>query len=624
VQAEEFPENRYKVDKEDIIKYEKKLRREARRKEAEAKHMNAGGFGGFGGTSAPKAEDDEGEDSDAETQVQAQAPANEEEPAAVKEGDSTEQVEPLNALLVEANAAVVEESSSLSELELYERRAHHEKLKYEKESIMQKIEKTVMTFDEALDELRREKFKLEADLKTTDMRMLVLYQELVLLKEFEKKDNMLAKKLEAKRIEKADIVAKIGECQERLAVKKTEIEGLLERDKAIVSEFNGIVGEQNKQYDALLKVFKKKIKRIKKKTRAAANGQRGGDNGGSSESEEEEEDDQDLDEMSDDGEINPEDEDTCPPGCDQHVYDQVCELRERRLDHEDLLSDFQKSIEALRKENEALVKKEKVIDSGLHSVENEIQAFQTEKQRKLNELHVVITLKMHQIQCLVDGRLPDDLSQCLVFTNAGLRKLRDRIKELQQEKINLRKQQKELRKQHANLARTKKEKEGKIAELEARAYDVQMLKFGQVIDLEVLERMSVNRTAEELKEKLKRQEAKNVAELDSWDLKVRQATDRLAAATRRNTELLQMVAELSQQEARLENALNSTQNALVAEFAPSTTKDTKERQKLMDTVRIQAREIDALRAEIQMLRRKGGHVYMPVAPPRKSYSPPAS
>ena len=37
-----------------------------------------------------------------------------------------------------------------------------------------------------------EKLKLEADLKTTDLRKLVLFQELALLKEFEKKDTTRA------------------------------------------------------------------------------------------------------------------------------------------------------------------------------------------------------------------------------------------------------------------------------------------------------------------------------------------------------------------------------------------------------------------------------------------------
>ena len=54
-----------------------------------------------------------------------------------------------------------------------------------------------------------------------------------------------------------------------------------------------------------------------------------------------------------------------------------------------------------------------------------------------------------------------------------------RIKELIQEKAQLKRKQKELRREHIQLHRDKKAKEQRIAELEGRAYDVQMLKFGK-------------------------------------------------------------------------------------------------------------------------------------------------
>ena len=60
--------------------------------------------------------------------------------------------------------------------------------------------------------------------------------------------------------------------------------------------------------------------------------------------------------------------------------------------------------------------------------------FQLEKQRKINELDVVVTLKLNQIQHTVNGELPNDLSQCLVFEAGGVVRLTHRIKELEHEK----------------------------------------------------------------------------------------------------------------------------------------------------------------------------------------------
>ena len=66
----------------------------------------------------------------------------------------------------------------------------------------------------------------------------------------------------------------------------------------------------------------------------------------------------------------------------------------------------------------------------------------------------------------------------------------------------------ELRKEHVQLNRDKRAKEAKIVELEKKAKDVAMLKFGQIIDLDVLDRLGTNKGSEDLKETLKKQEAK--------------------------------------------------------------------------------------------------------------------
>ena len=47
--------------------------------------------------------------------------------------------------------------------------------------------------------------------------------------------------------------------------------------------------------------------------------------------------------------------------------------------------------------------------------------------------------------------------------------------------------------------------------------DMQMLKFGRLVDLDKLETVSVNRTVEELKEKLRQEEFMSAREIAKWD-----------------------------------------------------------------------------------------------------------
>ena len=78
-----------------------------------------------------------------------------------------------------------------------------------------------------------------------EARQILLSREFSLLNEFEKKDVALTKKLETCRSQKAEVVADITTCQEKLQEKKAEIEIWQEKDKIIMSEFNSIVGESN-------------------------------------------------------------------------------------------------------------------------------------------------------------------------------------------------------------------------------------------------------------------------------------------------------------------------------------------------------------------------------------------
>ena len=65
---------------------------------------------------------------------------------------------------------------------------------------------------------------------------------------------------------------------------------------------------------------------------------------------------------------------------------------------------------------------------------------QLEKQQKLNELTVVATLKLHQVQHVANGGLHHDLSPTLVFASGGVVRLQHRIKELEHEKLSQKKQ----------------------------------------------------------------------------------------------------------------------------------------------------------------------------------------
>eukprot|EP01060_Flectonema_neradi_P013772 TRINITY_DN2049_c2_g1_i1.p1 TRINITY_DN2049_c2_g1~~TRINITY_DN2049_c2_g1_i1.p1 ORF type:complete len:1746 (+),score=479.29 TRINITY_DN2049_c2_g1_i1:57-5294(+) len=587
---DEIPDKQRQVPptKDMLVQYEKDCAKAKRKAEREAKAKS--GFGGdLGG------DDEEDDDEAPQDEVDRIAQARK---ASLRSHNRRESHTITAEMRINLELKTRLEKLPKSSLEIEEESVTRNQLMFEKAKLQRKIAKTITTFDDALDELRREKFKLEGDLKMADMRILLLFRELVLLREFKKKDMILSKRLDEHRNEKLEVNRKTNDCQNRLTEKKEEIKRLLDREQEILTDMLQLLtGLAPAMKDSLMRIFRKRVRRKVQK--------------GEEESEESSSDDWTSDEEEDDQQ---EEEDTCPEGCDEEVYQAVLNLRTRRLDQEDVVAEFQKSMEQLKRENESLSKGERATNQKLLQVEKEIQTFQTEKQQKLNQLETSIVLKLSQVQALIDdSKIPADQTDLIIFTNGGMRDLCNRIVQLQTDKKVLNKEHNEYKRTHLQLLREKRGTEARVKEWEQKVYEVQLLKFGQRVDLESLEDVSVDRQTEELKEKLRQEEIhwEKAMRIQVQALKKFKEQQQQVIST--NSQLLRELAELNQEQQRLEEHLNVSQSKILTRMAGgSRVATTADRSNLKDLVVMQQREIDTLKSEIAMLRRKGGHVYTPV------------
>jgi hypothetical protein len=57
------------------------------------------------------------------------------------------------------------------------------------------IEDLINSFDEEIKEMQKEKYRLESDLKNAEMKLILFFEELILLKSMEGKDQELTKRL---------------------------------------------------------------------------------------------------------------------------------------------------------------------------------------------------------------------------------------------------------------------------------------------------------------------------------------------------------------------------------------------------------------------------------------------
>ncbi|KAI4887997.1 hypothetical protein NFI96_034666, partial [Prochilodus magdalenae] len=500
----------------------------------------------------------------------------------------------------------------LTDLELEMKEVEEMRNLYMQNTLIKQMEEAVWRFDAELRLLRDEKLRLDVQMKLADLRHVTLFQELLLLKEFEKRENTLQEKLSTRVQEERELRVKLEECKQQLELKRRDIVKLQEREKALTATFYASLGENNKFSDFLTRVFKKKIKRVKKKEKSSAEEQQEDSNEDSDE--ESDWDDDESDEQSESG-AGMLDDSVCPPNCDPELFENTVKLREHRLDVEELLLEERKSADSLKKECDSLLKKEKIVQSGLKAAEGDLELFNREKQQKLNELDVVVPLRLHQqIAYTVNGEVPSKLSLALVLNTAAVERLQERIKELQQEKSQQRELYKHARQQHVQLSHERTDMEAKIQKLEARCEQMMMMKFGKLVDLEALQTLSGSRTVEEMRQESRAREGEYTQELQLWQDKVVNVRLAVTEVTKEHTERLHRLHSLLTQQKQLEDKLNTRQRKTGAQFQGRRPLEEKEWKRLQKLIQDQAEEIECLKQEIDALSRKGGHILPPSQP----------
>ncbi|XP_062269281.1 cilia- and flagella-associated protein 44 [Platichthys flesus] len=506
----------------------------------------------------------------------------------------------------------VEEEVELTELEEELGREEEIRLLEEQDSLLEQMETSVCQFDAELLQLRHQRIHLDLKLTLADLHQLKLYQELLLLKELETKESSLQEKFDACIREENSIMSDLEECKEQLQLKQRDMVKLQEREKALRSALRASLGDNNKFLEFLTKVFEKKIKRVKKKE------PREDDVDSDEESDEDDwdDDDDDDDYDSEEGAL---DDSVCPPGCDPQMFEYTLQLRERRLDLEEMLAEDKKCVEALKDECSALVKKEKLGKSSRKIVDDDLELVNREKRQRMNELDVVVPLRLHQIEFVVDGSVPSDLSEGLVVDRAELARLGQRIKQLQVEKAHQRDLKVQARHHHSKLLRECKDMKAQGLELEMECNKLMMMKCGRLVNLEVLQTLSGNRVLEELKQQKDRRAAAYEKDLQQWDAKVAEARKASMEVTRRNTRHLLTKKKLLEEKIELESQLNARgKNIQFRQFQGAKRRSILESiDSLQEVVRRQSGQAEALRRDINVLSHKGG----PVSPPGHSQLP---
>ena len=153
-------------------------------------------------------------------------------------------------------------------------------------------------------------------------------------------------------------------------------------------------------------------------------------------------------------------------------------------------------------------------------------------------------------------------------------------------------------------------------------------KFGKLVQLEKLEGAIVNLQIEELKQKLDDAGEEYYNTMAQYELRKIEENDDTIDLLKTNTKRLEELTELVDDKRKLDEQLMSRKTKAVRiilslyqedliflfqadEFTGPSKQNVEEFDRLCTLVQLQAQEIEALKAEISILSRKGGHILPP-------------
>ncbi|KPA77379.1 hypothetical protein ABB37_07243 [Leptomonas pyrrhocoris] len=453
------------------------------------------------------------------------------------------------------------------------------------------------SFNNKLEALRLRRANVDADLSLACGRLTLLFREYELLLVFRSQDKKLKVALDSVKREREEV-------QHAIATQHLDQTAMEERIKQLSVQLKAsnqaaeAYLEEHCPADKLAYMKRLYYRQLKRRRHGEAA-------------------DDDDDVTSDDEDEDEDDgigEEVRPTNCSTEAWEEMLALRETRLDITDAIESARADVGATRKQLETCEQSVQQLAERMKSCKQEICVLEAQKRQELNMLNTVVPLRLSRVRCLDrDGRIPVKLYEepVVVISNSQMAALRQRIYDLAAQK---RLRRTEVISMAAELQQLKEACEAArrvYEEWQAKVTEVMLLKFGQHVDLEMLESCGSSWAIEAKKEELRHLELRWAREVRKMENYIADLRTRLQGKVFQNTSLLQNLGDLELERQKVDTALSQATSKTVQQYRGNTVASKQERLVLRELIAAQQEELDALNAEIVMLKRKGGHVYSP-------------
>ncbi|KAK7198518.1 hypothetical protein NESM_000813500 [Novymonas esmeraldas] len=452
-------------------------------------------------------------------------------------------------------------------------------------------------FNDKLEALSQRRAALDVDLCLMTGRLTLFHREYQLLLIFRTQDKKLRTALTTVKQERETVQRSITSQHADVTATEERIRQLSSQLKATNQAAEVYMDEQCPS-DRLAYIKKVYYRQLKRRRRA----------------EDGDDDDDDITSDDDEEEDDGIGEEVRPPNCSVEAWERMLKYREARLDLTDASDAAKADVANIRKQLERSEKQVHELAEHVKRCRSEMQALEAQKRKELNMLYTVVPLRLSQLRCLEKNKcLPPALPEqpVVVISSEQMSALRQRIFDLADEKVQrggelvrLTAELQPLKEARAAANRVYEEWQGKVSE-------VMLLKFGQHVDLEMLESCGSSWAIEAKKEELRHLELRWARAVRKMENHIAELRTRLQGTVFENTSLLQNLGDLETERQHVDSALSQATSKTVQQYRGTTVASKQERAALRELIAAQQEEMDALTAEVLMLKRKGGHVYSP-------------
>ncbi|XP_046809374.1 cilia- and flagella-associated protein 44 [Lucilia cuprina] len=471
-------------------------------------------------------------------------------------------------------------------------------LMMEQEGILHTVHNNIRLFDARLLDLDKERLHTKFEVEFMTSYLIALNQELYILRDSEEIENRLLKNAEDAMKTRNQAQASINSLNRQIEELRKNCDRINEQISSVQVKFMSTT-KGHKFFDFLRRIFKKKWRPPK----AAKGPDESSESSSEDESTSEEEDDSKSIDSADMTTIIL-DESHCPSGLEKPLYELAFKLRSDRHQLERALDEALREIE-LKKDEVKQAQKLMKHHTDIYTQENEtLLEFRRKRQQELNKVYVSVILHMHQIQHFREGEDYRDLSKAVLFDSTIIMDLQERVDQLNLETLETKRLHRinivHLRRMNTDIKFMRSE----ITRLEEEIRQEMMKKFGMVINLDELEEevlrkyvFELETTAEEELRLLELEMAKKKKELAL-------AQDELIVETQRNSDKLNILAVLTEENSYLEKVLINQEKNYEKWLKPPNLNLDRDIEKLMVIDREQKKQIKFLEREICTLRMK--------------------